>query len=191
MKISHYILAGVDYSICSPCLCIFEGGGKFSFKECNFHFLTDTKKYARPFIGNVYGELFSEWAADIERFSSIADWGISRLKECHQIAIEGYAYSATGKIFNLAENMGILKYKIYSEGIPFTIYPPTEIKKISSGRGNSDKNSMHEAFVKDTGIDLRALITPDKRDVGNPVSDIVDSYFICKKLHIDVMSSML
>ena len=37
---------------------------------------------------------------------------------------------------------------------------------------------MYEAFVKDTNIDLKKLFDTDK--VGNPISDIVDSYYIQK-----------
>jgi hypothetical protein len=41
---------------------------------------------------------------------------------------------------------------------------------------------MYECFVQETGVMLKDIITPNKKDVGNPVSDIVDSYYICKSL---------
>jgi len=41
---------------------------------------------------------------------------------------------------------------------------------------------MYKAFVKETGIQLQRVISPGKKDIGNPVSDIVHSYFICKAL---------
>ena len=37
---------------------------------------------------------------------------------------------------------------------------------------------MYEAFVKETGIDLKQIFDTEK--VGNPISDIADSYFIQK-----------
>ena len=37
---------------------------------------------------------------------------------------------------------------------------------------------MYEAFVNETKIDLKKLFDTEK--VGNPISDIVDSYFIQK-----------
>ena len=37
---------------------------------------------------------------------------------------------------------------------------------------------MYEAFYKETNIDLKKLFDTDK--VGNPISDISDSYFIQK-----------
>ena len=43
---------------------------------------------------------------------------------------------------------------------------------------NADKDMMYEAFYKETNIDLKKLFDTDK--VGNPISDIADSYFIQK-----------
>ena len=34
---------------------------------------------------------------------------------CEQIAIEGYSMGSKGKVFNIAENTGVLKYKIYKD----------------------------------------------------------------------------
>ena len=184
-------IAGIDYSLCGPCICVFEGGGKFCFDNCCFYFLTDTKKYAKSFMGNIHGELFSEWNQDMERYQSIADWAIDILKNVQHVALEGYAYSATGKVFHIAENTGVLKYKLFQEGIPVTIIPPTEVKKYGSGKGNADKQTMHDAFLKETGIDLKSIMTPDKRDVTSPVSDIIDSYYICKMAHSQTLLSSI
>ena len=45
-------------------------------------------------------------------------------------------------------------------------------------KGNADKDMMYEAFLKETKIDLKKIFDTDK--VGNPISDIVDSYYIAK-----------
>ena len=50
---------------------------------------------------------------------------------------------------------------------------------------------MHQAFIKETGIDLKTLMTLDKKDVTSPVSDVVDAYFICKKMHTELLVSNL
>ena len=42
---------------------------------------------------------------------------------------------------------------------------------------------MYKSFAKETKTDLMKRITPKKKDVSNPVSDIVDSYYICKLLY--------
>ena len=52
------------------------------------------------------------------------------------------------------------------------------VKKGATGKGNADKEMMYNAFVAETNIDVKSILETDK--VGNPVSDIADSYFIQK-----------
>ena len=179
------VIAGIDYSMRSPCICVFVGTQKesFSFDRCTFYYLTDTKKYANFFLNNIHGENFQEWNEDFERYKSIADWAIDRLMGCDQIAIEGYSMGSKGKVFHIAENTGVLKYKIYNLGIPLEVVPPTTVKKFATGRGNADKELMHRYFKDDTEVDLKTAITPNKSSISNPVSDIVDSFYICKFLY--------
>ena len=185
------IIAGIDYSLRSPCICVFNDteDESFSFNKCTFHFLSDTKKYATFFLKNIYGERFQDWNQDFQRYKSIADWAMEYLDGCNQIAIEGYSMGSKGKVFNIAENTGVLKYKIYNLGIPLEIVPPTTVKKFATGKGNADKTVMHNSFMAETKNNLRTSITPDKKKVGNPVSDIVDSYYICKYLHNKIIEN--
>ena len=62
------------------------------------------------------------------------------------------------------------------------MYPPTVIKKFATGKGNANKEQMYEAFVDEllTPTDLKERLTPKAKKVINPISDIVDSYFIAK-----------
>jgi hypothetical protein len=50
---------------------------------------------------------------------------------------------------------------------------------------------MHEAFLKETGIDLKSIMTPDKKDITSPVSDVIDAYYICKKMHGEILLSAI
>ena len=185
------IIAGIDYSLRSPCVCVFAGleNETFTFDRCTFYFLTDTKKYATFFLKNIYGERFQDWNQDFQRYKSIADWSMSYILECDQIAIEGYSMGSKGKVFNIAENTGVLKYKIHNLGIPLEVIPPTTLKKYATTKGNADKGMMHNSFLKETGINLKKEITPNKGKVDNPVSDIVDSYYICKYLYNKIIKS--
>ena len=183
------VIAGIDYSLTGPAICVFSGTGTFSFSKCSFYYLTDTKKYANSYLSNIIGETFLDWDCDIERYETIADWAMEVLMGCSSIALEGYAYGAKGKVFHIAENTGVLKYKIYQRGIPLTIIPPTEVKKYATGKGNSDKEKMYDAFVEENNMLLKSIITPDKKDITSPVSDIVDSYYICKYLYDKLITS--
>lgn len=176
------ILSAIDYSLNGPAVCVYNNSKPFNFYNCNFYFLTDTKRYATTFLSNVYGELFQPYEEDCERYDSISDWVMRVTAGSDTVALEGYAYNATGRVFHIAENTGILKYKLYQAGVPVDIIEPTRVKKLASGKGNADKPKMYEAFIKETGVDLQQIITPSKTLLGSPVTDLVDSFYICKTL---------
>jgi hypothetical protein len=174
------MLIGVDYSITCPCLCLYDERKPFKFDNCFFYYLSNTKKFANKMLPNITGESFQEYILDVDRFDSISDWAINLCIGASEVAIEGYSFGSKGKVFNLAENMGIFKHKLYKAAIPVTIVEPSKAKKIATGKGNADKQTMYEAFVKETKVDL--LSTFDQKTLTNPVTDIVDSYFILKSL---------
>jgi Holliday junction resolvasome RuvABC endonuclease subunit len=180
------MIVGIDYSLTSPAICVFTGGrySKFQYEKCKFYFLTDTKKYAQTWDDQIFGTRFSDYHCESQRYSTIADWATEHCMGASCIALEGYAYNAKGSsAFQLAENMGIFKYKLFELSLPLDVVAPTEVKKFATGKGNSDKPAMHVEFMKATKINLKNKITPDKSGVTNPVSDIVDAYFICRWLH--------
>lgn len=182
-KYYSMIIAGIDYSLNGPAICVTNTEKPFSFSNCSFYYLTDIKKISKTFLTNIHGETFQDYDQECERYDTISDWVMRICLGCSEIALEGYAYSAHGRVFNIAENTGVLKYKIYQRSIPLTIIAPKEVKKIASGKGNADKETMYNSFVQETNIPLRFIITPDKKDISSPVSDIVDAYYICKILH--------
>ena len=53
---------------------------------------------------------------------------------------------------------------------------------MATGKGNADKEVMTRQFRIDTGVNLKKDLTPKSTKVINPVSDIVDSYYVCKEL---------
>ena len=54
---------------------------------------------------------------------------------------------------------------------------PGVVKKYASGKGNADKQLMYDSF-EHTKIDLMKMFDMEK--LNNPVTDIVDSYYIAK-----------
>lgn len=177
------IIAGIDYSLNGPAVCVFNGSEYFAFERCNFYFLTNVKKNATNFLKNIHGRLFDDYEEECERYDTISDWVMSLIIGCEQIALEDYAFSAQGRVIHIAENTGILRYKCYQNSIPIEVVSPSHVKKIATGKGNADKLQMYQAFFKETNIPLKDIISPNKKDIGNPVSDIIDSYYICKNLY--------
>jgi hypothetical protein len=174
------MLVGVDYSITCPCLCLFDERKDFKFNNCFFYYLTNTKKFADKIAPNITGESFQDYVADVDRFDSISDWAINLCVGASDVAVEGYSFGSKGRVFNLAENMGIFKHKLYKAGVPLTVIEPSKAKKLATGKGNADKQAMYEAFSQETKTDL--LLTFEQKSLSNPVTDIVDSYYILKSL---------
>ena len=74
-------LAGIDYSLRGPAICIFAGdyNKTFSFQQCMFYFLTNTKKHARMYGANIAGDSFQIFMDDSERYDSISDWAMEKI----------------------------------------------------------------------------------------------------------------
>jgi hypothetical protein len=174
------MLVGVDYSITCPCLCLYDERKEFKFENCLFYYLTNTKKFTNTIFPNIKGESFQDYIQDVDRFDSISEWAIKLCIGASDVAVEGYSFGSKGKVFNLAENMGIFKHKLYKAAIPLTVIEPSKAKKLATGKGNADKALMYEAFSKETNTNL--LQKFEQKTLSNPITDIVDSYFILKSL---------
>jgi hypothetical protein len=59
-----------------------------------------------------------------------------------------------------------------------SVVPPTVIKKFGTGKGNASKELMYESFFSDLGVDIREKIGIISVKQWNPISDIVDAYYI-------------
>ena len=183
-------IAGIDYSLRGPAICVFAGDyeTEFSFSKCTFYFITTIKKYSGKWNSNIYGECLSDYE-EPERYETIADWAIEKLIGVDNIALEGYSFgSQSNRLFQIAENTGLLKYKIYHTYTPLDVIPPAQIKKFATGKGNANKDKMIESFVEETMVDLKSVLNVTSKSPG-PVSDIVDSYYICKLLHHQLKKS--
>ena len=170
-------IVGIDYSLTSPAICVnIDGEGILMF-----YYLTNKKKYIGQMSEDIVGHEHQEYTTPIQRFTQISDWAINIISNLinPQVFIEGYSFGSKGQgVFQIAENCGILKYRLEEQNIPYSTVVPSVIKKGATGKGNADKEMMYEAFVKETNIDLKKIFDTEK--VGNPVSDIADSYFIQK-----------
>ena len=172
---------GIDYSLSCPAICVETDHAE------DFYYLTDKKKYEGTFRPNITGTFHKGYLSAQERYENIADWVISTIRSYYpehavnpkmpMINLEDYSFASKGKTFHIAENMGLLKYKFYRSNISFHLIAPSSVKKYATGKGNSNKESMIEAFRETTGIDLLSVLDCS---YNSPASDIADSYFICK-----------
>jgi Holliday junction resolvasome RuvABC endonuclease subunit len=177
---------GIDYSLTSPSICIYEGEvNEFDFNKCKIYFLSNTKKFSTYNYKNIDGqENLSNFSSPEERYDFISDWAMDIIisHEVEKVAIEDYSYGSTGKVFHIAENAGLLKWKLWQSEIEYVLVAPTHIKKFATGKGNAKKEMMYESFLTETQRNLQLELEIKSEKIGNPVSDIVDSYYICKYL---------
>ena len=183
MNMNEHV-AGIDYSLTSPAICVAKLiNNEIKFENCKFHFLKQNKSHKS--LGKVFFAYdYPEYTDDIERYSKLASWTIECIRwydgRVNKVYLEGYAFAATGRVFNIAENMGILKKQLREAGFKYTTIPPTVIKKHATGKGNANKDLMYETFLSETQVDLRSQLSPKSTKISNPVSDIVDAYYICR-----------
>ena len=175
-------IVGIDYSLNSPAICIADDN--FDFNKCSFHFLTSKKKHIGKFGKNIFGYEIKDYNTPIERFSNISNWALDIIHKhksnTAKVFIEGYSFGSKGQaVFQIAENCGILKYRLQmSPSMLYDTIVPSVVKKYASGKGNADKQLMYDSFVKHTGVDLMKIF--DMNKLNNPVTDIIDSYYIAK-----------
>jgi hypothetical protein len=169
---------GIDYSMTSPAVTLIDGD------KATCWFLTSVKRnqltHTFGFLTCI-GDPYPDFLSPEQRYDLISDWAVSKCKiQPDALVIEDYAMGAKGKVFHIGENCGLLKHKLWKEGVKFQTVAPTALKKFASGKGNADKCAMHSAFVQQTGIDLMKGMDKESKDCGSPVSDIVDSYFLAR-----------
>jgi hypothetical protein len=189
---------GIDYSMTSPAIAIYRGKPKdFHWKKVEFHYYTpitalakDWERDGKPWCRG-YGSLTIH-ANNEERFLRLATWTLAtvvgKLGELVpnpknvRVALEDYALGGSGRVFEIAENTGCLKQILRAAEYDFDLYPPTVVKKFATGKGNSDKDKMYAAWLEETEFDIWKEMIPKRGKISSPVTDIVDAYFILKKL---------
>ena len=186
----------IDYSLSTPGICVNTSEEEFRYEDCKFYYLTNTKKYVGTFKEKMafgtsaveyIGAPHKPYSSEPERYNNIANWAIDIIKsqkkdswslELPTIQIEDYSFGSTGRVFHIAENLGLLKYKLKMEcGWDYTLLAPSVIKKFATDKGNANKELMLGAFQEDTGVNLEVLLDSS---VKSPITDIADAYFICK-----------
>lgn len=184
------IFIGIDYSLTCPCVAVSRNK---NFSDSFFHFRSDQKKVLGQ-TDNILGDEHEEYMCDQERYENLASWVVSIVapfkNEEHYILIEDYSFGSKGRVFNLAENCGLMKYLLYKNGYKFFTVPPTVVKKYATGKGNADKQKMYDAFYELTGVDLISKYSNTGK-LSSPVTDIVDAFYLTHYLQDGILKQDL
>lgn len=182
MGVINYI-AGVDYSMTSPAICIHKKDEPFTFETCKFFFLTEKKKIStsKQFVKTLF-DIPENYQ---ERYNFISNWALDTFPKDGTVTVymEDYSFGSTGMVFNIAENTGCFKFKMWQNNIPFNTISPGALKKFGSGKGNATKFKMEQAFTDETKYALKAFLGESESST-NPSSDLIDAYYACKYGHV-------
>lgn len=177
-----YIL-GLDYSISLASLCAYDTE-KDKYEITSW--CGDTyKRYARERtkVGN-----FTFECVRVENkhhfYHAQAESIFDKIKSYKDgvMGIEDFAYGAVGKVINLGEQVGKIKYLYYKKFNKEIIKIPISHGKMcvnEAHRGDVGKYTNIEYFIKNLTPKLLDKMNLKIEDI-NPLSDWVDSYGICK-----------
>lgn len=64
------------------------------------------------------------------------------------VAMEGYSFNSTGKLFDIGEAGGVVKLLLLESNLPVIIVPPKNVKVFLTQSGNADKAQVISAIHK-------------------------------------------
>ena len=183
-------IAGLDLSITHTGAVIVTLDETLTVKEVTWLTFTTTKKYSSD---NCLWYAEEQFADKYDKYKFMQDRILDFVKDADMVAVEDYAFGATGQIglvFDLAEFEGWIRQSIWRTGKPLYLYSPMTIKKVFTGHGDSDKKSMWNRYVKisEPKPDLSAmpLVTNGKKGAKG-TSDVVDAYAASMTLRTELL----
>lgn len=136
---------GIDFSLTSPGVSI--NNGKMVIVKC-------LKAIPRKPKQRNTERLYEITSAILNQISPL--WSEFNRKDIF-IFIEDYAFGALGKTFDIAECVGILKYRLFYEyRMPFEnlfLVSVSHLKLFCSGKGNAQKDNIIKDVFKRWGFD--------------------------------------
>ena len=126
-------IAGIDYSLTSPAICVYkeEDGGYFDFDRCVFHYLFNSERQrqlaTRSGLSNLKAEPYPEWKTAEERHEKLTAWAYRIVQGCEEVYLEGYAFATAAQagVRSIAENTGLLKHKMWKNKISYSLSHPS------------------------------------------------------------------
>ena len=169
---------GIDYSMSCPAMCAYGETPQFWMAHARTY--SALPALTTVVISNTEMMARAEFIAQ-----SVITW-LAQWPDIRTVALEDYAFSATGRVFHIGEHTGILKYLLRQQRYTITTTPPTVIKKFATGKGNADKPKMTHAFLEEYPHAKAwcPVFFPRTAKTASfaksPLSDIADAYWIAR-----------
>lgn len=87
----------------------------------------------------------------VERLAWIRESVLSLAVLSDVVVIEGYAYARANQAHQIGELGGVIRLGLHDHGIPFVEIPPSTLKKLATGRGNSGKEAVLAEAIRRLG----------------------------------------
>jgi len=123
------------------------------------------------------------------------------IKDCEYFILEDYSMYGNGLMTQLAEFCSQIKFQLLRQGTKVRLISPLQLKQFATGKGNSEKPAMYDAFIS-KGFSEKLYIKDlpeipvhkrgkfvglrDKKG-HSPISDIVDSAHLCDLLYKELL----
>lgn len=170
------MIIGIDYSMTCPAACALTPSGPAWWFANNRSYDHLPPELSHQFIDT------TDMLPRAERCAAgLIAWASAYPGAA--FTIEDYAFNATGRVFNIGEHTGLLKYLLWKRAHELACVPPTVVKKFATGKGNADKTKMVNAFLTAYPTSRQWIPhffprtkggTPDK----SPFADLADAYWI-------------
>lgn len=170
-------IVGIDYSVNSPGIVKFTVNDSLEIININYLGFSTSKRTCDLDPANIYH--YKDFDNSFEKVYWFRDHCLNfmNLSSADYCAIEDYAFGASGRVFGIAESTFAMKEKLYDNGAHLRTYPPSAIKKFSTGLGNADKNKMLDAFNQSEHAKIFEHLPKN-----NPKEDLVDAFFVAQML---------
>jgi hypothetical protein len=177
-------IVGLDLSINGSGCVSFELDNDLEIKNMKYLSFTTVKK--NSFKTDTDGVLYfnkKQFGNYFEQNRWMKDHIVDFCKGSEYISIEDYAYSATGRVFSLAEFEGLVKYCLYDFGYKLRLYDICSVKMYACNNGTAKKEDMVDTFDK---IRKNPLGLNFFNRFGSPKEDIVDAFFLTELLQLEL-----
>jgi len=184
---SQVSVLGIDYSISSPGLCLYNG----DTYQWWVKYLPKGKEFTSP-ANNVTFTPYPD-VEGIPRYLGLTNWVEQVLADnilssypIKYVWMEDYAFGANGRLTQLAENAGILKARLHQNWptICFKTIAPGTLKKFATGSGHAKKEQMWESFVKDypDAVGWPKIVFPKSKSlkIPSPLNDLADAFYLAR-----------
>ena len=186
------IIAGLDISLTSPGVVRAVLDENLDIQRLSWMGFTDVQKVHKACSDNLF--YYKKFNCYIDRSiwmrEKIMDFLYPSVdSSVHYVAIEDYAFDSTGKAYHIGGFTEILKLSIYEKCSFLRWYDISLIKKFATGKGNSDKLSMYDAYMgipANERVDISHLPVVDYTKGKSPTSDLIDAFFIMKMLQMEL-----